>query len=137
MKFSEEIINVLDYLCKKFGIVIDWTSENVVPYLQDLCGRYIQYEIMTSIAWMIVTPLITLIITIPLTIVHKKAKSLEWDTDYFTVVVAIVLWVIFAIMAFASVIVVCVQVFDIIQCYTLPEKVILEYLETLINSKSN
>jgi hypothetical protein len=50
---SQEIINVLDYLCKKFGIVIDWTSENVMPYLQDLCARYIKFEIHTSIMWII------------------------------------------------------------------------------------
>ena len=51
MEFSQEIINVLDYLYSKFGITIDWTSENVMPYLEELCGRYIQYEIYTSIAW--------------------------------------------------------------------------------------
>lgn len=53
MNFSQEIINVLDYLCKRFGIVIDWTSENVMPYLEDLCARYIQFEIKTSIAWIV------------------------------------------------------------------------------------
>ena len=29
MEFSKEIINVLDYLCGKFGIAIDWTYDNV------------------------------------------------------------------------------------------------------------
>lgn len=33
MTVSDQIINVLDALCEKFGLVIDWTSENVVPYL--------------------------------------------------------------------------------------------------------
>ena len=66
MKFSEEIINVLDYICKKLGIAIDWTSENVIPYTQDLCARYIQYEIFTSIVWMVSIPAITLIVSIPL-----------------------------------------------------------------------
>ena len=135
MKFSEEIINILDYLCKKFGVVIDWTSENVMPYLEDLCARYIQYEVFTSIAWMIIVPAITLIITIPLAITHKKAKALKWDFDYHgTPFLAIALWIMFAIMSLTSVIVIGVQVFDIIECYTLPEKVILEYLKTLMDS---
>jgi len=57
MNFSQEIITVLDYLCKKFGIVIDWTSDSIMPYLEDLSVRYIRYEIMSSIAWMLVFPI--------------------------------------------------------------------------------
>ena len=82
MSFSQEIINVLNYLGQKFGIAIDWTSENVMPYLQELAARYIKYEIFTSIAWMIAIPVITLIISIPLRITHKKAKDLKWNFDY-------------------------------------------------------
>lgn len=38
---SQEIIKVLDNLCEKFGIAIDWTSQNVKPYLQELfCKVY-------------------------------------------------------------------------------------------------
>lgn len=51
---SEEIIKVLDNLCEKFGIAIDWTSQNVVPYLKELVGRFINYEVVTSIFWIIV-----------------------------------------------------------------------------------
>lgn len=135
MKFSQEIINVLDYLCQKFGIAIDWTSENVVPYLQDLGARYIRYEVFTSIAWMVAIPAITLIIGIITAIFHKKAKSLDWDYDsYFACFMAVICWIVFGFMAFASICVICTQVFDIIKCYTLPEKIILEYLKTLIDS---
>jgi hypothetical protein len=134
MKFSQEIINVLDFLCQKFGIAVDWTSENIIPYLQDLGARYISYEVFTSIAWMVAIPVITLLIAIPVAIFHKKAKELHYNDCYGTVVWAIIFWIVFGIMAFASICVVCTQVFDIIECYTLPEKVILEYLETLVSS---
>ena len=30
MTVSEQIIQVLDALCEKFGLVIDWTSENAI-----------------------------------------------------------------------------------------------------------
>lgn len=33
---SNEVIKVLDHICDKFGIAIDWSSSNVMPYLQDL-----------------------------------------------------------------------------------------------------
>ena len=34
---SDEVIKVIDALAERFGIVIDWSSENVIPYLQQLC----------------------------------------------------------------------------------------------------
>lgn len=134
MKFSQEIITILDFLCQKFGIAIDWTSENVMPYLQDLGARYISYEVLTSIAWMVAIPAITILISIPLAILHKKAKELDYSDYYGTVVFAVIFWILFGAMSFASICVICTQVFDIIECYTLPEKVILEYLKTLIES---
>lgn len=42
---SEEVIKILDALAEKFGLAIDWTSANVLPYLQQLCGKYVTYEI--------------------------------------------------------------------------------------------
>jgi len=47
---ANEIIKVLDNLGEKFGIAIDWSSANVVPYLQDLMTRIVKYETYTSIA---------------------------------------------------------------------------------------
>ena len=48
MSISDQIIAVINDLCQKFGIAIDWTAENVLPYIEDLCARYIQFEIQTS-----------------------------------------------------------------------------------------
>lgn len=39
---SEEIIKVIDELGKRFGIVIDWSNQNIIPYLQELLkGLYV------------------------------------------------------------------------------------------------
>ena len=43
---SEEVIKILDNLGEKFGIAIDWTSENIAPYLTEL---YERAEIVTLI----------------------------------------------------------------------------------------
>ena len=36
---SNQIIEVLNEICNKFGLTIDWTSKNVYPYLQELMGK--------------------------------------------------------------------------------------------------
>lgn len=33
MEVSKQIIEVLDNLCEKFGVVIDWNAKNVLPYV--------------------------------------------------------------------------------------------------------
>ena len=51
---SEQIIEVLDYLGEKFGIVVDWNANNMVPVVQDLCSKYINWELATSVAIFII-----------------------------------------------------------------------------------
>lgn len=46
---SEEIIKVLEAICDKLGIAVDWTSENVVPYIQELVVRYARYILIMNI----------------------------------------------------------------------------------------
>lgn len=132
MKFSEEIINVLDYLGQKFGIAIDWTSENVMPYLQDLAARYIKYEVFTSIAWIGLFVAIVVIAGVIWAISGMvSVKCVNNDiAQGICYTSMIVFWIAFAICIIVSM----AQVYDIIECYTIPEKVILEYLETFVNS---
>ena len=54
MQVSDQIIEVLDYIGNKLGFTIDWTSENVLPYVQTLCDKYIRFEIATSVIWLII-----------------------------------------------------------------------------------
>ena len=58
---SEEIIKILDDLGKRFGVVIDWSSENVLPYLQDLAHRFIMYKNAINIFWIVIGVIVILI----------------------------------------------------------------------------
>ena len=58
---SDEIIKVLDNLAQKFGIAIDWTSEKVMPYLQNLFDRYINYDIFINILEMSILLVLTIV----------------------------------------------------------------------------
>lgn len=46
---STEVIKVFDYIGEKLGIAIDWTQENLMPYLEDLVGRFIKLNIIEDI----------------------------------------------------------------------------------------
>lgn len=51
IEISEQIIEVFDHLAQKFGVAVDWGQQNVIPYIKQLCGNYISWEISTSIVW--------------------------------------------------------------------------------------
>ena len=54
MEVSEQIIQVLDAVCERFGIVVDWSQKNVLPYAQDLMRRIVLFEALTSLMWIVV-----------------------------------------------------------------------------------
>lgn len=134
MNVSEQIISVIDNLCQKFGIVIDWTSENVIPYLEVLCGKFIKWEITTSIFWIAFTGLLTLVLWLVLKPLLKKANENQWCDDE-VCIPAIIFAVITAICTTAFVFVIGFQSYDIIEAITFPEKTIYDYISGLINAK--
>ena len=123
MTVSNQIIAVLDAICEKFGIVIDWTSNNVMPYLQDLCKRIVTYEIATSVAGIILQVVILLL---AFYLRNKKIKPL--DDDYFFDLTTIVC----SIIATVAIVVICVNVVDIIKALTIPEATIYKFVKPFL-----
>ena len=126
---SEEIIKVLDDLGDRFGIAIDWTSENVLPYLQNLMDRFITYNIAMNILYIAVCAVIIIgaIIGIPKISRYAKKKIEENPiSDWDCVAVINVFWVAASIL---SAIFLLTSVSDIIRCVTIPEVVIFNYLQ--------
>lgn len=131
---SEEVIKILDALAEKFGLAIDWTSANVLPYLQQLCGKYITYEIATSVVWML--------IGICLLFIGKyvigKAKycwvkyneKIYSDYDFG----AILLGILAGCAIVGGIVVILYQTFDIVTCITFPEKIIIKELQAVYSS---
>lgn len=128
MTMSDQIIQVLDALCEKFGIVIDWTSANVIPYLTTLMGKLVQWEIWSSVAW-IVFAVIGTVVCVVLFILSIKRFD-EWDV--FTAIL-IPVAVIGGLIAISGLV---MEIMDIIKCCTFPEMFVFEYVQNLINGAS-
>lgn len=124
MQISNEIIEVLDYLCDKFGIAIDWTNQNIMPYLEQLFTKFIAWELSTSIAYIVIFAIIAVILTVVLVWTARTDVTLNE-----IVCVPIILGVITSIVGIG------VQVFDIIECNVFPEKVLFDYIQTALNNQ--
>lgn len=55
MNFSTQLIEVFDYLGSRIGMAIDWTNQNVAPYLEELVSRWINYEIVKASIWILIS----------------------------------------------------------------------------------
>lgn len=128
---SEEIIKILDELGKRFGIAIDWTSENVVPYAEELCKKFINYEIVTSIFWIAFCMILFASVLIAAVKLTKAANEDGWINGIPSVpaVITVILSIVFGIIA---IITLGEQGMDIATCLTFPEKMIFEYVKTLM-----
>ena len=130
---SDEIIKILDDLGQRFGVAIDWSSENIMPYLKDLMRRYINYEIITSIVWLIVFVIgsIGMIIAVQKLIKHqhKYNKSCSYECEK-------IIWPTIICISFMFLILFCIigigcQINDLIMCNTIPEQLIINYISNL------
>lgn len=125
---SKEVIKILDALAEKFGLAIDWTSANVLPYLQQLCRKYVTYEITTSTVWVMFGIGLLLFGNY---IKNKAKRYLEdvYDDEFgvFLMTISIGIFVI-------GIIIIMWQVFDIVTCITFPEKLIIKELTVIYSS---
>lgn len=125
MSFSSQFIEVLDALCERFGIAVDWTSQNVIPYLTDLATRIITYEIWTSVAWIAIAGIVFLI-TWKLT--KNLCKEDKFDEGWFFG------WSLRLVIGLICFAVIGCQIFDIIGAVALPEKTLYYFVKGLIKS---
>ena len=73
MTISEQ---TLQELAKQFGLALDWSNNNVIPYLQDLAQRVITYEFRSSIFWIVIGAIFILIGIIDILIILFPSNKL-------------------------------------------------------------
>lgn len=132
---SNQIIEVLNALCEKFGIVIDWTSQNVMPYMQELMKKAVNYELWTSIGWLLiwVSFIFVFFKLIYWYVKNQNNKSniildfLDYNNEF------IVVFLFFGgILTIIATIGTVTRIMDIITCLTFPEKIIFNMIQSMM-----
>lgn len=142
---SEEIIKVFDYIGEKLNITIDYTQENIQPYLEDLWHRFITYEIVINSLQFTGSFIITLIcLYFILRFFKAKQKAYNREIDnlfyqessnsyynyiemrdlgFIIIFISCIFVLIFATLTFF-------QLSNLIELFIIPEKFILELIKT-------
>lgn len=121
---TEAFLKVFEYLSEKFGIVVDTTSKDILPYLQSLGDKIVAYEQNIAIMWIIVGAVLA---TFSL-IVFFIGCAKDWECMHW-------MWLIGGVGIGVGIII--YNMYTYIGCMTFKEKIILDYIEqmmTKINS---
>ena len=128
MTFSEQTISILDYLCQKFGIVIDWTSDTIWPMVEMLAGKYIKWEIASSILWIVIFMMGFIACLWGIKTIKKHLSDSYIEE----------MWILFCMFlglgALGFVAGVATQAFEITRCFVFPELELFEFLKETVNS---
>lgn len=141
MQVSEQIIKIINELCEKFGIAIDWTQDNILPYIQALGHKVVMYDLYTSLMQLIIGSV--LFIGVPLFLSKilrnnredalERSKSNEfyyYDGSLNTLGIlslcAIVMLSVIGVMCIVD------NTQNIIQDLVFPEKTIMEFVRPYI-----
>lgn len=125
---SNQIIEVLNEICSKFGLAIDWTSKNVQPYLQELMTKCVSYKFATSIMWLIFGIIVCILGSVFARMAvgswekYQKEPYTDYDTNCFFQTLTSGIF-----LAVGIVMVVC-NITTMIACKTFPEKVVLDMI---------
>lgn len=141
---GNEVIKVLDHLCDKFGIAIDWTSANVMPYLQDLMSRIVKYGIYQNVSDIIYCLILLSIIALITRKLYKASykyasiydETNEYDDKSNAMFFTTAFMISLAITVITSIIVLCsikASVDKIIELSTVPEKYVIEMIQEQID----
>lgn len=132
---SDEIIKVLDAFANKIGVTVNWTQDNALPYLQQLCGKYVTYEMATSVFWIVIG---ICLLFLGKYLVGKFKSYMKQDDESglgdFESLLCIMSIVCAVFCIGGGIATIGDNIFDIITCLTFPEKVILDELQSVYQS---
>ena len=132
---SKEIINILDALAERFGVAIDYTSANVIPYLEKLCSKYVNYEITTSVIWLLIGVICLFIAKWGSKQTKRFIKKYEESDSYnYNDVWAVLSGIATIILIIIGLLIAIEQIFNIATCLTFPEKIVIEELKMIHKS---
>ena len=133
----QDIVSVLDALCAKVGIAIDWSSENIAPQLEAFVARYGTYLAASSIFGLVLSVLFIAAGVTGIVLTYRSYQKGTWangddwsgkDITSLGIVIAAVS--LFAIIT-ATICVICI-VHGLIQLAIVPEVVVANEILSMI-----
>ena len=121
---TEAFLKVFEYLSEKFGIVVDTTSKDILPYLQSLGDKIVNYEKSIALMWIVIGAILAVFGLICFFIGCAK----DWECMH---------WIMLIVCVVGGAWIIIHNMYTYIGCLTFEEKVILDYIDNLMTTINN
>lgn len=118
---TEAFLKVFDYLADRFGIIVDSTNKDIIPYLQTLGDKIIAYEKSIALMWIIVGAVLAILSLI----IFFIGCANNWEVMHW-------LWLFCGVGLGAYFII--NNMYTYIGCVTFEEKIIIEYIDEVMKT---
>lgn len=117
---ADGIIQIINDLATKFGIIIDWSADNIMPYLNVLFDKFIAWKTSTAILFICIAGFLFLV-TAALAITDFAIGYADGVLGIFMLIGAVIclVWL-------------CINIYRLIQIQTFPELVAIDYIKSLM-----
>lgn len=133
METANKVIEVLDYICAKLGIVIDWTADTISQYLPIILQKFVAYEASSYIFWICFGILWLIggaICSRQYSKYVKRANEDGYGIDFDDIET---LWVVAAVACFGiGLTITCCNIYDLVHLLVFPEFAFYQYVTKLI-----
>lgn len=121
-----EIEKAIDKIAEKFGIVINWSQDNIYPYIRDILQRYRTVSIVQDAVTIVLFVLSVILTTLALKHIFKQIISADDDDFISAIIIAVcIVWLLI------SVLVTIVNIYDITGWIFVPEMQFVKELAKL------
>ena len=126
-----EIEKAIDKIAEKFGIVVDWSQDNIYPYIRDILQRYRTVSIVRDAVTIVLLALSAILATLVLKYIFKQDRKYIISADVDDIISAII---IAACIVWLSIFVpaTIVNIYDITGWIFVPEVQFVKELSKLI-----
>lgn len=123
-----EIEKAIDKIAEKFGIVVDWSQDNIYPYIRDILQRYRTVSIVQDAVAIGILGLLILSAILFLKFLKSRGKSIKDSYDEFIFVIFMALY--FFVSAILLLITIC-EIYDLTNWIFVPEMQFVKELAKL------
>ena len=130
---ENSVIAIIDAIAAKFGIAVDWTAQNVLPYLEELMHRIVSFEIGVYTFWMIFCPIVAIgfgILGYNLIKTAKKINKYDWS-DEPVGILGMICIILAGCATVATLVLIPIGTLRIIECVNIPEKIFFDYVTAI------
>lgn len=128
---NTELINVLDQLAERFGLAVDWSSQNVLPYVQQLAEKIVRYRAVSAVENLLIGIAAIAAAVLLFKLARKHRVKYEEDGADADEILMLLCPIGCGVAAIFGVCTIIGSIDTLVKCCVFPEALIIDYVREM------